>query len=157
MRRGPQLLHDLHLLLGAAAAIVEILVEPNEFDLVPADADAEPEPAAAQGIEAGGLLGDQRGLALRQDQHAGREAELWRHAGQIAEQDERVVIQAGSGAVGVGATGRVGAEHVVGRLDKVVADRLGRLRIFAQHGRIAADIAQGQQASQFHRLSPAAG
>ena len=91
MRLGPQRLHDLHLLLRAAAAIVEILVEPDELDLVPADPDAEPEPAAAQHVEAGRLLGDERRLALRQDQHAGREAELRRAAGEIAEQDERVV------------------------------------------------------------------
>src|SRR3982074_3378441 len=83
VRRGPQLLHDLPLLLGAAAAIVEVFVETDEFDLVPADTDPEPEPAAAQRVEAGGLLGDQRGLTLRQDQHAGREAELRGHSGQI--------------------------------------------------------------------------
>ena len=47
MRRRPQFLHDLNLLLGAAAAIVEILVEPDEFDLVPADPDAEAKAPAA--------------------------------------------------------------------------------------------------------------
>ena len=46
-RLGPQFLHDLDLLFGAAAAIVEILVERDEFRLVPADADAEPETATA--------------------------------------------------------------------------------------------------------------
>src|ERR1700730_19428 len=43
MRLGPQLLHNLHLLLRAAAAIVKILVEPQKLDLVPAQPDAEPE------------------------------------------------------------------------------------------------------------------
>src|SRR5947208_6521772 len=99
MRLGPQRLHHFDLLFRAAAAIVEILVEPDELDLVPADADAEPEPAAAQRIKAGGLLGDERGLALRQDQDAGREAELRRAAGEIAEQHERIVVEAGAGAV----------------------------------------------------------
>ena len=33
-------------------------------------ADAEPEPPAAQHVDLGGLLGNQRGLTLRQDQHA---------------------------------------------------------------------------------------
>src|SRR5579863_6572751 len=47
MRLGPQFLHHLHLLLGAAAAIVEILVEADIFDLVPADPDTKPEPPAA--------------------------------------------------------------------------------------------------------------
>ena len=92
MRLGPQPLHHLHLLLGAAAAIVEILVEPGELDLVPADPDAEPEPAAAQHIERSRLLGDENGLALRQDQHAGRKSELVRASGEIPEQHERVVV-----------------------------------------------------------------
>src|SRR5207302_10443510 len=81
MRLLPQRLHDLHLLLGAAAAVVEILVEAGELDLVPADTDAEAEAAAAQHIEAGRLFRHQRGLALRQNQHAGRETELRRDPG----------------------------------------------------------------------------
>jgi len=60
---------------------VEVLVETGKLDLVPADPNAEPEPSAAQHIEAGRLLGDEDGLALRQDQHTGREAELRGAAG----------------------------------------------------------------------------
>src|SRR5262249_44819803 len=41
VRRGPQFLHDLDLLLGAAAAIVEILLESGGLDPGPAAADAE--------------------------------------------------------------------------------------------------------------------
>src|SRR5579885_2630768 len=41
VRLRPQRLHDLHLLLGAAAAIVEILVQPDKLDLVPSDPDLE--------------------------------------------------------------------------------------------------------------------
>jgi hypothetical protein len=55
---------------------MKILVEAGEFDLVPADPDAEPKPAARQYVETGRLLGDEHGLALRQDQHAGRKAEF---------------------------------------------------------------------------------
>ena len=85
MRLGPQRLHHLHLLLGAPAAVVEVLVEPGELDLVPADPDAKPEPAAAQHVETSGLFGDEHGLALRQDQHTGRKAELLSAPGEIAE------------------------------------------------------------------------
>src|SRR5262249_1642419 len=46
VRLGPQLLHEIDLLLRAAAAIAEILVEADKLDLVPADPDAEAEPAA---------------------------------------------------------------------------------------------------------------
>src|SRR5205085_1250321 len=98
MRLGPQRLHEFDLLFRAAAAVVEILVEPGEFDLVPTDPDAEAETAAAQDIERGGLLGDERGLALRQDQDAGGKAQLCGAAGEIAKQDKRVVEQTGAGA-----------------------------------------------------------
>ncbi len=45
---------------------------------IPADADAQPEAAAAQHVEAGGLFRHQGGLPLRQDQHAGGKAQLGR-------------------------------------------------------------------------------
>ena len=55
---------------------MEIHAEALELDLVPADADAQAEATLAQRVEAGRLLGDQRRLALRQDQHAGGKAHL---------------------------------------------------------------------------------
>src|SRR6266436_2970478 len=115
---GPQCLHDLHLLLGAAAAVVEILVEPGELDLVPADPDAEPEPAAAQHVETGRLFRYEDGLALRQNQNAGRKAELRGAAGKKAEQHKRVVEQPRPGAAGLRRADLAGAEHMVGGLDK---------------------------------------
>src|SRR5438067_3237888 len=47
MRLRPQLLHDLDLLFGAPAAVVEVFVKADELDFVPAHPDAEPETAAA--------------------------------------------------------------------------------------------------------------
>src|SRR5216683_1683080 len=67
MRLGPQGLHDSHLLGRALAAVVEILVEADELDLVPADADPEPEPADRQLVERGRLLRHEDRLPLRQD------------------------------------------------------------------------------------------
>src|SRR5262249_15005661 len=64
--RGAQRLHELHLLGRAHAAGMEVHAEALEFDLVPADTDAQPKAALAQGIERGRLLGDQRRLALCQ-------------------------------------------------------------------------------------------
>src|ERR1700722_6290135 len=77
VRLGPQRLHDPHLIGRALAAGVEILVEAGELALVPAAPDAEPEPAvaAAQHVKARRLLGDQRRLALRQDQDARSKAD----------------------------------------------------------------------------------
>src|ERR1700730_7479275 len=151
MRLGPQLLHDLDLLFGAAATIVEGLVETGELDLVPADADAEPETAAALRIEAGHLFRYEHGLPLRQYQNAGRKAELRGAAGEKAKEHERVVVQPRPGAAGLRRAGFTGAEYMVRRLDKVVADRLRGLRVFPHHRRITADIAQRQQHTQLHR------
>ena len=157
MRLGPQRLHHLDLLLGAAAAIVEILVEADELDLVPADPDPEPEPAAAQHVERGGLLGDQRRLALRQDQHLRREILDLRDAGEKAEQHERVVIEIGraGAALRPARPARdIDAEHVIGRGQPVIADRLGRLREIADRVRLPADIDQRQRHPELHPSLP---
>src|SRR6266849_2395106 len=92
MRLGPQGLHDPDLLRRAPAAIVEILVEADELDLVPADADPEPAPAARELVERGRLLRHQHRLALRQDKHTHRKADLSGAAGEKAKQYKRVVI-----------------------------------------------------------------
>jgi hypothetical protein len=52
------------------AARVPVGVERLVFDVVPADADAEAQPAAAEQIDLGSLLRDDAGLPLRQDQNA---------------------------------------------------------------------------------------
>ena len=77
---------------------MEILVQADELHLVPADADAEPEPPAGQHVEARRLLRHQHRLALRQDQHADGEADTLRAAGEEPEQHERIVVRVGGGA-----------------------------------------------------------
>ena len=156
MRLGPQRLHHPHLVGRALAAVVEILVEAGELDLVPADADPEPEPPAAQHIERRRLLGDQRRLALRQDQDARGEADALGAAGEKAEQHKRVVIGGRRGAdappamIGV----RVAAEHVVGRQQIGKAEPLGRLRVIADDRGAGADIADRQRCAKLHVRFP---
>ena len=58
---GPELAHDLDLLLDAPRAVSEIHAEGFVFHVVPADGDAEPKPALAEHVERRRLLGDQRG------------------------------------------------------------------------------------------------
>ena len=63
-------------LLGhAASALIEGLAERLVLDGVPPEPDAEPEPAAGQQVHLRGLLRDERGLALREDDDAGHELE----------------------------------------------------------------------------------
>jgi hypothetical protein len=71
----PQAPEQGDLLLDALAPVLEAHAERVELDPVPADPDAEPEPASGQNVERRGLLRDERGLALREDEHAGRELE----------------------------------------------------------------------------------
>src|SRR5205085_1930233 len=68
-RLRPERAEQLDLLLAARAAVAERLAEGLVLDGVPADADPEPQPAAAEQVDLGGLLGHQHGLPLRQDQH----------------------------------------------------------------------------------------
>src|SRR6516162_587723 len=53
VRLGPERSHHGNLFFRPLAAIVEILIETDELDGVPADADAEPEAPAGENIETG--------------------------------------------------------------------------------------------------------
>ena len=76
MRLGPQRLNHPHLLRRANAAVVEVLVKADELDLVPTDADPEPESAVRQLVERGRLLRHQDGLPLCQDQDTHGKADV---------------------------------------------------------------------------------
>ena len=132
---------------------MEILVEPGELDLVPADPDPEPETPAAQHIEAGRLLGDQRGLALRQDQHLGREILDLGDRGEEPEQHKGVVVEVGRAAALLGpartALG-VGPEHVVRERDPLIPDRFRRLHKIADRIGLSADIDDRQGHAELH-------
>src|SRR6201999_616638 len=91
---GPKRPHHPGLFLGPLAAVVEILVEAEDLHLVPTDADAKPEAAAGEHVETGGLLGDQHGLALRENQHLGREFDLLGAGRDEAERHEGIMKQA---------------------------------------------------------------
>ena len=51
MRVCPQRLHDLNLFAGSLATIVELLVQTDELDFVPSDANAKPQPTTREFIE----------------------------------------------------------------------------------------------------------
>ena len=70
---APEPSQHVHLLFHPAPAVTEVLVQGLELDRVPADADAEPRPSPVEDVELGPLLGDERGLALGEDEDRGRE------------------------------------------------------------------------------------
>jgi hypothetical protein len=109
---------------------VEILVEADELHLVPADADAEPEAPAAEYVETGGLLGNQHGLTLREDQHLGGEFDLFRAGGNEAERDKGIVEQAEPTRTAAGGVRRVAAENVVRQRQAVVTFGLALQLLF---------------------------
>ena len=86
----PELSQQTYLLLDAAAAVGEGLAETVVLHVVPADADPETQLSAAEDVDLRRLLGDQCGLALREDQHAGEQLELGQGRDE-PEQDKRLV------------------------------------------------------------------
>ncbi len=148
---SPQEPHPLDLLGLARAAGLPLDVERLVLDMVPADADAESQPAAAQDVDLGRLLGDHAGLALRQDQHAAAQLDLLGDGGDEGHRREGLVkgIVLAVGRLPVAARGR--AKDVIGDLDAVVAEILGGLRPIADLRRVGADVAGGEEGIQQHR------
>ena len=120
---------------------------------VPADADAESEAAFAQDVDLGRLLRHERGLPLREDDHAGDQLEL-RDAGEEAEQHERLVERRVD-VVGAGPTvvhRGVGAEHVVVREEVRVSERFDPCAVRPHRAHVRADLGLREHHADLHRL-----
>ena len=65
----PELTKNIDLFFAPSAAVTEVFSEYLVLDGIPARTDTEPEPPAAEYVEGGRLLGDQRGLPLREDEY----------------------------------------------------------------------------------------
>src|SRR5581483_11951009 len=145
---------QLDLFLEAPCPVLEVLAEPLVLNPVPADADAQPEAAAGQHVDLDRLLGDERGLPLRQDDHAGDELELRRDAGDEAEQGERLVehrlvrVRARPTRI----AGGVGAEHVVVGEQVLVAHFLGRLGVGPHAADVGADFVLREDDASLHAV-----
>src|SRR5215510_15472891 len=87
----PQRAHHLDLLFDSPATRGEIYAERLELHRVPADGNAEAESSTRKHIDRGGLLGDERGLALRQDDDARHQLDPARDRGEKSEEHERLV------------------------------------------------------------------
>src|SRR5262249_10917239 len=138
----PEEPHDLELLLDALAAIAKALAERLELHGVPADADAEAEPPAGEDVDLRRLLGDERGLALGQDDDASDELDAPGDRGAETEQNERLVERVLVGELAVPASRPIGigADDAVEGEDVGVAHGLDGLRVVADHRRILPDL-----------------
>ena len=86
---GPKLAHHLDLFGATGAPVLEVHAQGLVLDGVPADADAKAQPAAAEDVYLGGLLGYQRRLALGQDEDAGHQAHAGGDGGEVAHGGQR--------------------------------------------------------------------
>lgn len=87
---APECAHRGDVVVGACAAALERDAERAEFLGKPADADAEDQAAAGEAVECRRLLGEHQRVALRQDDHARRQAKRRRVRGDPGEPDERI-------------------------------------------------------------------
>ena len=101
-------------------------------------------------IDLGGLLRDERGLPLRQDDDAGDELER-RDRGEVAEEHERLVerrvdvVRTGPRLVHLG----IGADHVVVREQVREAELLDPFRIRADRTAVRTDLRLGEHRLRF--------
>ena len=162
-RLGPESAQQRDLLLQARRSAAEVDPERVVLHVVPADPDAEPDAPGREEGERGDLLGDQRGLALRQHQDIGHQLEPARpnEGGEEHERlEERVAAVVEAGPVGPGA--RVRAEDVVVH-EQVVVPRVlepldegdDLLRIDAPELRLREDGSESHRAHTDRMETPA--
>ncbi len=126
---GPQELQQLDLLLATLPACVEVLAKGNVLLAVAAHADAQTQAAAAQDVDLGGLLGNERRLAHRQDNHRRDQLDAGCQGGDVAQQ--------GQGFVQMPA---VRARHLVRDTQVREAELLGCLREVAYRRQVVLEL-----------------
>ena len=154
---GEQPTQQVDLLLHAHAAVGEVLAERFVLDRVPAEPDAQAEVALREQVDLDGLLGDERGLPLRQDDDAGHELDR-DDGGEVPEQHERFVerrvdvVRAVPRLVHLG----IGADHVVVGQQVREPELLDPDRVLTGIVDRAAELGLGEHHTDLHRpfLSP---
>ncbi len=147
----PEQTHHLDLLFVATRPVAEVHAEGLVLHLVPPDAHAEAELAARQHVDFGGLLGDEHGLTLRKDEHAGDELEVCVR-GKEPEQHEDLVER----CFGVVRTApirprrEVRADHVVVGHQEREPALLGRAPEADDEVGIVADLGLGERDADLH-------
>jgi hypothetical protein len=146
---------EVDLLAYPAAAIGEVLAERLVLDRVPAQAYAEPELAASEQVNLRCLLGDQRGLPLRQDDDAGHKLQRG-NCSQVAEHHERLVEGRVDVVRPVPAVmhSRVGTEDVIVGEDVGETQLLGPLTVRPHRAGVAANFCLRENKAYLHDERP---
>ena len=155
-RLGPELAQTGNLLLHPPGAVAEGLPQDLEFHGVPADADAQAQPAAGQEVYFRRLLGDQRRLPLREDENRGCKLEPPGRAGEEAEQGQGLVEHVVERVIGPPVLRAVGdlLHHMVDAGEMVVAERLHLLREPANNRRVRPDFRSRKCHADLHVVFP---
>ena len=148
---GPEAAHEVDLLLEPSPAVREVLAQRLVLHRVPADPHAEPEPTRGEHVDFRGLLRDERGLALRQDDDPGDELRRG-DRGQVAEHHERLMERRVDvvGTAPVLMNLRVGAHDVVVRQDVGVTELLDPFAVRAHRAHVAAELGLGEHHADAH-------
>ena len=135
---------------------MEVFAESLVLDGVPANGDAEAQPAAGEDVDGRRLLGDEGCLPLGQDDDAADELDAAGERPEIGEEDERFVelalvrIRAAPTAGPVG----VGAEYVVEGEQVAEAQILSGLGVVAQNEGIRPDLRLRKDDADLHAPRP---
>jgi hypothetical protein len=132
--------------------VAEVLPQPVILDIVPADPHPEPHAAAAEYVDLRRLLGDERRLPLRENEHPGYQLQSLRDRRHKPEQHEDLVKRVTQAVTiaPVRSVRDVGTQHVViGKegLETHAFDRLGKI---ADRDRVVAELGLGKGDSEFH-------
>src|SRR4030095_4795780 len=87
----PQRAQHGNLLLTPSPTVMEILPQGLVLDGIPADADPQPQPTTAEHVDFGCLLGNQSGLALRQDEDGCHQLQSLGNASEITHESQGFV------------------------------------------------------------------
>ena len=156
----PESTQQQYLLLLPSPTGGEVGVETRILDVVPADADAQPEPTVGEHGHLGRLLSHEGGLPLRKYEYSGGETDPRRQSGHEGEQGERFVEGV---ELGVGppqwrfAVRSLCPEHVVERKDVREPEAFRRLREVLHCGGIGSGLGLGGirlRASWWYQNSP---
>jgi DNA-binding transcriptional MerR regulator/effector-binding domain-containing protein len=151
-RLGEEAAQQPDLLAEAAAPLVEGLAEGLVLHGVPAQADAEPEPAVGEEVDLGGLLRHEGRLALREDDDAGDQLEGG-DPGQVAEHHEGLV-ERGEAVVGPVpglVHARIGPEDMVVGQQVGEAEGLDALPVGPHRPHIATELRLREDHTDLHR------
>ena len=117
---------------------------------------SEAHPPARKDVQRGGLLGNQDGLALRQDQHTGGKLDPRRDRRHKAKEDKRFVesgMESGPAGVAARAVG-IGSDHVVVRANMRHSEPFRRAGVGFNSFWVISKLKMGENSTNSHGSIP---